>query len=140
MDAYLSNFGGCCVADFSTMLKEALRVLRPGGRAAFSLRNEVSGIPVHATFRIRRSLGPAARFATQPDPQREQGSSDDSFYRLISETLQPHGCAPRDAGSGRRRRGRRDDRPSPPPCRRYPPFAEREGLWLGHDPAKLQQR
>jgi ubiquinone/menaquinone biosynthesis C-methylase UbiE len=42
VDAYLSSFGGCCVADFSAMLKETLRVLKPGGRAAFSLRNEVS--------------------------------------------------------------------------------------------------
>ena len=61
VDAYLSSFGACCVADFQAMLKEALRVLKPGGRAAFSLRNEVSGGRCKADSRTKHQHSTSLR-------------------------------------------------------------------------------
>lgn len=44
---------------------------------------------------------------------RNEGSQTDTFFRLIAEALKPFG---------------------------YPEYATREGLWVGHDSAKLRQR
>lgn len=66
-DCYMSNLGCCCVSDLGTKLKEARRVLAPGGRAAMSMR--IADLEGDTAFRlVAETLKP---FGLPPGPDRE---------------------------------------------------------------------
>jgi len=58
-DRYMSNLGCCCASDMDSKLKEARRVLTPGGRAAMSMRiGEIEGdTSFYLTFKALKPFG-----------------------------------------------------------------------------------
>jgi len=66
-DCYISNMGGCCVADLDAMLQEVRRVLVPGGVASMSMR--IEGLEGDTAFHLAQST--LAKFGMPPGPDRE---------------------------------------------------------------------
>merc|ERR1719362_216971 len=66
-DCYMSNLGCCCVSDFPKKLKEARRVLAPGGLAAMSFR--IGDFEGDTSMRLLQST--LMPFGYPPGPDRE---------------------------------------------------------------------
>eukprot|EP00929_Paragymnodinium_shiwhaense_P075594 TRINITY_DN38668_c0_g1_i1.p1 TRINITY_DN38668_c0_g1~~TRINITY_DN38668_c0_g1_i1.p1 ORF type:complete len:285 (-),score=47.77 TRINITY_DN38668_c0_g1_i1:103-957(-) len=66
-DRYVSNLGGCCVADINAKLSEARRIVKPGGQIAMSLR--IEGGEGDTAFKpLSDALAP---YGQPPPPDRE---------------------------------------------------------------------
>eukprot|EP00931_Biecheleriopsis_adriatica_P120578 TRINITY_DN95703_c0_g1_i1.p1 TRINITY_DN95703_c0_g1~~TRINITY_DN95703_c0_g1_i1.p1 ORF type:complete len:306 (+),score=71.97 TRINITY_DN95703_c0_g1_i1:30-947(+) len=64
-DCYMSNLGCCCAADIRLKLKEARRVLAPGGMAAMSMR--IGDFEGDTSFHLVASALKPFGFPPQPD-------------------------------------------------------------------------